>query len=81
MRRELVAKLALGCAVICMGGSLLGLELANYATSGSFDFYRDASLRQWTARSDDLRPSDFPIEAAVVPPLDGALLQRAAFGP
>lgn len=81
MRRELVAKLALGCALICMSGSLLGLGLANYAASGSFDFYREANLRQWTAKSDDLRPADFPIEVVAIAPQDGELLQRAAFGP
>jgi hypothetical protein len=47
MRRELIAKLALGCAGIFMCGSLAGVGLADYAASGSFEFYQQRQLSDW----------------------------------
>jgi hypothetical protein len=54
MRRELILKLALGCAGVFMGGSVAGMSLANYVASGSFDFYRQPRVAQWTP---DPRPA------------------------
>lgn len=47
MRRETFAKLALGCAGICACGGMMGISLANYAASGSFEFYRQQRVAQW----------------------------------
>lgn len=47
MRRELIAKLALGCLSIGLCGSLAGVGLANYAASGSFEFYKQQRLADW----------------------------------
>ncbi|TGX49692.1 hypothetical protein E5A73_19510 [Sphingomonas gei] len=57
MRHVLIAKLALGCAGIFMCGSVAGMGLANYAASGSFEFYQQQRLADW---SPDLsaRPSE-----------------------
>ncbi|AQR72618.1 hypothetical protein [Sphingomonas sp. LM7] len=49
MQRETFAKLALGCLGICMCGSVAGMGLANYTTSGSFDFYKQRSATAWEA--------------------------------
>jgi hypothetical protein len=74
-----MAKLALGFAGIFMGGSLMGLALANYVESGAFHFYREASARAWTARATDVRPMDFAMETPLLPSYDSGLVQRAAF--
>ncbi|MGK6355478.1 hypothetical protein ACMGDH_09630 [Sphingomonas sp. DT-207] len=79
MRRELMARLALGSAGIFIGGSLMGLALANYADSGSFHFYRAASERAWTAKASQVRPIDFAAETSWLASPDTGLLQRAAF--
>ena len=79
MRRALMAKLALGCAGIFIGGSLMGLALANYVESGSFHFYREASARAWTAQASEVRPIDFVAETPRLPSHENGLLQRAAF--
>lgn len=79
MRRELMAKLALGCAGIFMGGSLMGVGLANYVESGSFHFYREASARAWAARAEDSRPIDFAAAGPSIAPPETGLLQHAAF--
>lgn len=79
MRRALMARLALGSAGILIGGSLMGLALANYADSGSFHFYREASARAWTAQASPVRPIDFAAETPRLPSHDSGLLQRAAF--
>lgn len=47
MRRDLFAKLALGFAGIGICGGLAGLGLANYAASGSFEFYKQQRVAQW----------------------------------
>jgi hypothetical protein len=47
MRREFFAKLALGCAGIGLCGSLAGVGLANYAASGSFEFYKQRPMADW----------------------------------
>ncbi|MDP5280733.1 hypothetical protein Q9Q95_17540 [Sphingomonas sp. DG1-23] len=47
MRREFIAKLALGCAGIGLCGSLAGVGLANYAASGSFEFYKQRTASAW----------------------------------
>jgi hypothetical protein len=47
MRRERIAKLVLGCVGICTAGSVAGMGLANYATSGSFDFYTQHRVSDW----------------------------------
>lgn len=47
MRGELVAKLALGVTGLCALGGVAGMGLANYATSGAFDFYRQERVAQW----------------------------------
>jgi len=47
MRRETFAKLALGSLAICACGSAAGIGLANYTTSGNFEFYRQASASAW----------------------------------
>lgn len=49
MRCETFAKLALGSLAICACGSVAGIGLANYATSGTFEFYRQASASVWKA--------------------------------
>ena len=47
MRREFIAKLTVGCAGIFICGSLAGVGLANYAASGSFEFYKQQRLSDW----------------------------------
>lgn len=47
MRRTLLARLALGCLGIGLGGTLAGMGLANYTESGSFQFYREARMETW----------------------------------
>ena len=49
MPRQFVAKLALGCVSIGLCGSLAGVGLANYAASGSFEFYKHRQLSDWEA--------------------------------
>ena len=48
MRRELIAKLMLGCMAVTMAGGVAGVGLANYTESGSFEFYRQARVSEWT---------------------------------
>jgi hypothetical protein len=47
MRQELIARLALGFAGICTAGGVAGVGLANYATAGSFDFYKQQRVAEW----------------------------------
>lgn len=47
MRRDMMARLALGCAGIMMCGSLAGMGLANYVATGAFDFYRQTPVAEW----------------------------------
>lgn len=47
MRRDAWARLALMGLGTFVGGSIAGLGLANYTASGSFDFYRSASVEAW----------------------------------
>jgi len=68
MRPGLMVRLALGCAWIFVGGSLMGLALANYVETESFHFYRQASARAWKAPPTEIRPIDF----ASTRPLDAA---------
>jgi hypothetical protein len=48
MRSVVVAKLAIGGLVVSLGGGLAGVGLANYVESGSFEFYRQARVADWT---------------------------------
>jgi hypothetical protein len=80
MRRELWAKLALGCAGIFTSGGLMGVGLANYVESGSFHFYREASARAWESKT-EIRPIDFAAEAPLGAPHEAGLLQQASLGP
>ena len=47
MRGVIFAKLAMVCAGIFAAGGVAGMGLANYTTSGSFDFYRQHSVSAW----------------------------------
>ncbi len=47
MRGDTFAKLALGCAGIFAIGGATGVGLANYTSSGAFDFYRQHSASAW----------------------------------
>lgn len=47
MRGEFAAKLAVGMMAICAAGGLAGMGLANYVTSGTFDFYRQQRVSEW----------------------------------
>lgn len=49
MRGETFAKLMLGGLAVCACGGVAGIGLANYTTSGSFEFYRQASASAWQA--------------------------------
>ncbi len=71
--RRAIAKLALGCAGIGMCGSLAGVGLANYAASGSFEFYRQQGLADWQ--------QDRPSEPAGVWTADPAFASDRRAGP
>jgi transcription initiation factor TFIID subunit TAF12 len=47
MRGAFAAKLALGVMAIFTAGCLAGMGLANYVTSGTFDFYRQQRVSEW----------------------------------
>lgn len=50
MRSESWAKLLFGCLAICTGGSLAGIGLANYTSSGASHFYKQTALEsRWRA--------------------------------
>lgn len=61
MRGETFAKLMLGGLAVCACGSVAGMGLANYTTSGSFEFYRQASASTWQA---DLPAREVAFESA-----------------
>jgi len=67
MRRDFFAKVALGCAGICMSGGLAGVGLANYTTSGSFEFYKQRPLSDWepvaSTQSASLQTTDLAFAA------------------
>lgn len=78
MQHALMVKLALGCAGIFTSGSLAGLALANYVESGSFHFYREASVRE-SSMPREIRPVDFVVAAPPAASHEAGLLQHAAF--
>lgn len=49
MLRTLLARLAIGAAVIGAGGSVAGVGLANYTESGDFHFYKQPRMGAWPA--------------------------------
>ena len=78
MQRELMLRLALGCAGILSSGALLGQALANYVESGSFHFYRQAHAYAWRDSATEVRPIDFAVQMPSAAH-EAGLIQTAAF--
>lgn len=78
MRRTLFAKLALGVLCISTGGMLAGMGLADYAESGSFQFYRQARAAEWEP---DLPPQPAAIESTDLAFASDRREQRAGVEP
>ena len=66
MRREWMAKLLIGCLAVTTMGSVAGVGLANYAESGSFEFYRQARASEWTPSRTEARTALESIDLAFV---------------